>query len=101
MVLPGKIGEVERAFSGPPRPVVLMKKPCTQGAVPLLPLTKLSQTKCPHCDLKSLSLLRYLRSTGVKGAIDTMLLNGERKKLILVGKSFYTKNSQFITSVID
>ena len=50
MVLPGKIGEVERAFSSPPRPVVLMKKPCTQGAVPLLPLTNLNQTKCPHCE---------------------------------------------------
>ena len=27
--------------------------------------------------------MRHLRSTGVKGAMDTMVLDGERKKLIL------------------
>ena len=42
VVSPEKNGEVGTGFSIPLRPVVLMKKPCTQGAVPLPPLTKIS-----------------------------------------------------------
>ena len=38
-------------------------------------------------------LVEHLRSTGVKGEMDTMLLDGERKKLILMGEGVKTKTS--------